>query len=98
MPQVLQTPRARADLVEILIYIGQNNPSAADRFAGLIDQKCQLLAEFPLLGPACDELAVGLRYFTAGNYVIFYKPTELGIQVIRILHGARDLPAIFQSE
>ena len=33
---------------------------------------------------------------TVANYAIFYRPLEDGIEVIRIIHGARDLPKLFE--
>jgi toxin ParE1/3/4 len=50
-----------------------------------------LLSEFPGLGRPRDELAESLRSFPVGNYVIFYLPLGDGINVIRVLHGARDI-------
>lgn len=29
-----------------------------------------------------------------GNYLIFYRPIEGGIEVVRVIHGARDLPSV----
>jgi len=42
-----------------------------------------------------DELAPGLRSLPVGNYVVFYRGREGGIEVIRVLHGARDIDALF---
>lgn len=42
------------------------------------------------------DIAPDLRYYPVGNYLIFYRPTETEIQVARVLHGARDIQAIFR--
>jgi len=44
---------------------------------------------------ARPELALAVRSFPVGNYVIFYRPHGDGIVVIPVLHGARDLPGMF---
>jgi toxin ParE1/3/4 len=92
---VLRTRQANFDLVEIGFRIAEENPAAADRWLDLIETKCRLLAQAPELGRRREDLAPDLRGFPVGNFVIFYRPIADGIQVIRVLHGARDLPAIF---
>ena len=91
MPVILRTSRAHLDLVEIASYIAEENPAAADRWLDTIGEKCQLLAQRPELGRKRPDLAVELRSFPVGHYVIFYRPISDGIQVIRVLHGARDI-------
>ena len=54
-----------------------------------------LVAGQPLLGRLCPELAPNLRSFPVGNYVIFYRPIDNGIEVARVLHGARDIDSLF---
>lgn len=48
-----------------------------------------------MTGKSRDELAPGMRSFPIGRYVVFYMPLEDGIDVIRVLHGARDIEAVF---
>jgi toxin ParE1/3/4 len=84
------------DLVEIAFHIAEQNLVAADRWLETIDEKCQRLARMPELGRKRPDLAPELRSFPVGNYIIFYRPLPDGIQVIRVLHGARDLPPLFE--
>lgn len=70
----------------------------ADRFLERIERKLQALAETPRMGRRREELALSLRSFPLGNYAVFYRPTEQGIEVIRILHGARDIEAVFEVD
>jgi toxin ParE1/3/4 len=95
MPTVFRTSRAHLDLVEAALRIAEDNPVAADRWLDTVDAKCQLLAQMPEAGRRRPELAPDLRSLPVGSYVIFYRPVPGGIQVIRVLHGARDLPALF---
>jgi toxin ParE1/3/4 len=36
-----------------------------------------------------------LRSFAVGRYVIFYLTIPAGVQIVRVLHGARDIEAAF---
>ena len=51
-----------------------------------------------MMGRVRDELEPGMRSFPFGRYVIFYMPIDEGIDVVRVLHGARDIDAIFTGE
>jgi toxin ParE1/3/4 len=97
MPRVLRTPRADLDLLEIWSYIAEDSPQAADRLLERIAQQCELLADFPRMGRERKELAPSLRSFGVGRYLIYYRPAEDGIQVIRILQGARDPRRLLES-
>ncbi len=95
MAKVLRKPQAEADLIEIWIYIAQDSPTRADKLLDEIDEKSQTLAQSPFIGKARDELGPKIRSFPIGNYVLFYQPIEDGIEIIRVLHGARDIEALF---
>jgi toxin ParE1/3/4 len=56
------------------------------------------LADFPQIGTRRDELKAGLRSQPVGNYLIFYFPLEDGIDIVRVLHGSRDVDAIFHQD
>lgn len=99
MAKILLKPQAETDLVEIWVYIAQDNPTAADELLNIIDDKCITLSESPLIGKARDELVPGVRSFPVGNYVLFYQLIENGedgIEIIRVLHGARDIDSLFE--
>ena len=68
---------------------------SVDRWIDKLDQKFKLVATQPLMGRARYELATDLRSFPFGRYVIFYTPIEDGIDVVRVLHTARDADALF---
>jgi len=94
MPQIIQRPLALQDLDELWDYIAVDNPDAADQFVDLIEEKCRLLAEFPKIGASCESLHPALRYLPVGKYLIFYPPIDDGIEIVRVLHGARDLEGL----
>ena len=93
MPVIVLQPRAKADLSEIWEFIAEDSDDQADAFIDLIDQKFQLLAQQGGLGRRREELAEGLRSFPVGRYVIFYLAIPGGVQIVRVLHGARDIEA-----
>ena len=89
------SPEAREDLKGIYRHIAAENPSAAEKSWDSFFEGIQLLARQPLLGQACPNLRPDLRAFTVGNYVIFYVPANDGVQIERVLHGARDIESSF---
>ncbi len=68
-------------------------PKALDDLAEIWD-----LARHPLIGRARPELLTDLRSLPFGRYVIFYLPRKRGIEVVRVLHGARDLKPLFDED
>lgn len=92
---VRRRPLASDDIAEIWDHIADDSLRAADRWIDQLDEQFGLLASQPLMGRSRDELAPGLRSFPFGRYVIFYEPIEGGIDVVRLLHSARDVDAQF---
>jgi toxin ParE1/3/4 len=97
MPRVLRKPLARADLIDIWNYVADDSPAKADRLLDTVNKLCQTLARFPKMGRARNELGVSLRSFPVGNYVIFYREVSKGMEIIRVLHGARDIEGLISS-
>jgi toxin ParE1/3/4 len=94
---VRKAPQAYRDLDEIAAFIGRDNPQAAVRFLDDLEGRFHLLASSPGIGRPRPELGAGVRGFPAGDYLIFYRQLGLGIEVIRVLHGARDIEAVWQD-
>ncbi len=90
--------QSRSDLDDIWLYIASDNLIAADRFIDELVGKFQTLAEQPGIGRTRDELAQSLRSFPVGNYVIFYRAMQDGIEVVRVLSGFRDIPNVFTGD
>lgn len=91
---------ARRDLEEIAEHIRRDSPRAALRFVDAAEATFQLIARMPHLGtlyePDDPTLPV-LRFLPIAKfrkYLIFYRPTPDGIEVVRVLHGARDIRGI----
>lgn len=96
MATVIWMPVADNDLLDIWCYYASKSPAVADRICHKITKRCERVAEFPESGSPRFELGRGLRSFRVGDYLIFYQPIRNGIEVLRILHGARDIPPIFE--
>lgn len=92
MAQVRRTARAEEDLIEIWLFIAEANAVAADKLLDRLDQVFRRLARNPRLGPERPDLAPELRYFPTGNYLVLYREIRGGIEIVRVLHGARYLP------
>lgn len=95
MAEVIRTPPANADLLEIWVYLAEDDIEVANSTIQAIGRKCLDCAELPGMGRRRDDLAPGLRCISQGNYLIFYRLSDNGIQIMRVLHGARDLPSQF---
>ena len=95
MSSYFVSPLARADLDDIWQYIARDNLPAADRLLDTFYERFLLLAKQPLLGEVRDELRPGVRSFAAGSCVIYYQLADDRIRVVRVLHGSRDVEALF---
>jgi len=82
------------DLIDIWLYIAHDNMRAADGLLDDIEEKLLLLADQPGLGTARPDIAPDLRYFPVRRYLILYRQITDGIEVVRMLHGARDIPTL----
>jgi toxin ParE1/3/4 len=92
LPRVVRTERAEDDLIDIWLNIARDNEAAADSLLDRIDLVCRSLAAFPELGQARPDLAPELRYMVVGRYLILYRVIAEGVEIVRIVHGARHLP------
>lgn len=98
MARVIYSPDAIEDLQQIWNYIFKQSESSqiADRFIDAIINATSLYAVNSSLGTARDELVPRLRCFSVNRYVIFFMPHDAGIEVVRVMHGARDIPEHFR--
>jgi len=69
----------------------------ADAFIDKLYQAIQALGRQPGSGRHREELAPGIQSFPFGRYIIFYRAVTSGIEIVRVLHGARDIENIFEG-
>jgi toxin ParE1/3/4 len=83
---------AADDLDEIWFYIASDSPLNADRFLDeLVTSVTELLSVAPLAGRAREEFGTGLRSLPFHDYLIFYRVRDDDVDIVRIIHGRRDL-------
>ncbi len=90
MPRIEKTSLAETDVVDIWVYIAQDDRDAATKMLRRIEERLDSIAAMPLSAEAVPSLGCEMRRFSVGNYVVYYQPIEDGIRVIRVLHGARE--------
>ena len=95
MARVIRSPRAVIDIADIIEYIAAHNVSAARRILNRFDELFDQISRNPEMGERRDDLAVGARIFSVGNYVVVYRAITNGVEIIRVVHGARDIDSLF---
>ncbi|MGH9598753.1 MAG: type II toxin-antitoxin system RelE/ParE family toxin [Bryobacteraceae bacterium] len=89
---------AQRDLDEIFAYWARRaSLDVADRLIEAIGEQLALLAELPQIGRRCDEIAPRVRCFPAGKYLIYYRRGRGTIQILHVVHGARDQGGAFKN-
>ncbi len=102
--RIVQRARARADLLELAAWIAAGNPAAALALYDAYEHSLDLLAESPLLGrpyTSADPRLAGMRVLAVHRFrkiLIFCRLLPEAVEIVRILHGARDIPAILSGE
>lgn len=91
MPTLKRHPQTEQDLIEIFRYISRDNAPAAEKLVRAINSKCELLARSPMIGRARPELRSDLRSVPYGAYLILYRIIDGGVEIVRVVHAARNL-------
>ncbi len=103
LPHINKTPQVEIDLIDCAMYIAEDNLDAAERFLDAAEATFERLASMPFVGQACEfrnPRLQGLRRWQVRgfeNYLIFYRPEDHGVTIIRVIHGSRDIDAIFNA-
>ena len=92
MKRLRVSHRAKRDLDGIWRYVANDASSAdiADRVVDALMVHCALLAGHPHAGRSREEIDAGLRSFSSGQYLIYYRESKSHVVISRILHGKRD--------
>jgi toxin ParE1/3/4 len=103
--EIIRRPSANRDLVGIFRhYAREASLRVADRFFAQAEATFTRLASMPGMGTRYEPdepLYAGLRYLPVSRfrkYLVFYRPVAGGIEVLRVLHGARDIAGILAEE
>ncbi len=96
MSKVRRSASAENDLLDAWLYIADDSVDSADRLLDQIETEMGRLLMQPEMGRRREELVAGLRSWpTSTPYVLFYFAESDGITIARVLHHARDVPAIW---
>lgn len=104
MPSYRVSPQAEADVVAIACYIAESNPDAGERFVDAAYTTFRFLTTQPELGRPrrfTNSTLTGLRSWRVAKFtrhLIFYRFHDGVIEILRVVHGARDLDALFREE
>src|SRR5947207_9386812 len=96
--KVRLTPEAEADLEGIGDKIAERNAARAVTYVRELRERCLGIAEFPHAGPPRPQWGEDIRIAIHGKYVIVYRVRDETVEVLRVVHGARDLDALFADE
>jgi len=97
MNQYIISTEAIRDMEQILDYLANTNINAGEKFLEEFSKKCRYLTQFPLMGRSYREIRPYLRGLPMKNYIIFYRLTEQGLEIMRVVKGERDLDAFFSE-
>ena len=103
MLRILRHRKAKRDLLRIYVYLGERNVDAAERFLRAVDSDLKRIAGMPNIGakrqsnnPKLTDVR-SLPVSGFHNYLIFYTATATAVQVMRVIHGARDIDTAFDE-
>lgn len=91
------TERAKDDLADLWNFYEQISKDLARRKINAVLEEIEELVAFPEMGRAREDIKSGLRVWVSGNHLIFYRVVQSEILVERVLHGHRDIEAIFRE-
>ena len=100
MTRAALSPAAERDILEIVAWIASENPVAAEGFRMALDKLAAIIGGHPRIGASKPHLASPpIRFLPIRGYpyVVVYTPARDPPLIVRVLHGARDLPEILRD-
>jgi toxin ParE1/3/4 len=100
---IIRRPRARQDIVQNALYLANENPDVARRFLDAVEETVAMIAAMPEMGAPRTYRHTALKDLRSipvhgfDKHLVFYRPLDPGIEIVRVLHGARDLAAILED-
>jgi toxin ParE1/3/4 len=97
--KILITLAAEADLLTISMWIADDNPSRAETFVEELRRACKSIGDMPLAYPSLERhRRRGIRRRPYRDYLIFYRIRDEQVEIVHVLHGARDYEAILSND
>ena len=95
MNRFVLTPAAEGDLLKIIEYLKGDNPNAVLKVVDALDQAMQRLAESPGIGHVRPDLTdEDVRFWPVFTYLVVYRSETKPLEIVRVLHGKRDVERI----
>ena len=104
MGEIRKHPQVIQDLIEIATYIAKDNLDHSDRFLQAAEETFKQLRKMPQIGKQSyfsNNRLQNIRQFAIKDfrkYLIFYQTTATGIEIIRVLHGSREIEDILDED
>ncbi|MEA5595568.1 type II toxin-antitoxin system RelE/ParE family toxin [Rivularia sp. UHCC 0363] len=104
MVNVYKHPQVIRDLIDLATYIAANNMDVSDKFLVAAEDTFKQLALTPKMGRVREfynpNLANVRQQPIKGfrNYLVFYQTRDADIEILRVLHGRRDIDAILDED
>ena len=96
MAEYRLSPAAERDLENIWLYSRRQwSTEQADRYAAILVNAFAELAQTPKMAPSCEHIRSGYRRRSVGRHVIYFRITDYGIAVVRLLHDRMNAPRHF---
>jgi len=90
---IIRTANAEEDLIATWLHIARDDEAAADRLLDRIEARWQQLATYPFSGAPREDIAPGIRHLVVGEYLTLYRVSEDAVEILRVLHGRRNIEA-----
>jgi toxin ParE1/3/4 len=98
MPRHIELSRAALlDFDKIYDYIGRESPHAAAKVLRSLDESIQLLSDQPKIGKVFRHRRHHLRLLTHDDYLVFYRERPGVVEIVRVIHGRRNIPDILDE-
>jgi toxin ParE1/3/4 len=94
MLSLIKSPTSEEDLIDIWLYIAEDQPVNADRLLDRLNEAMIKLTEMPKMGVERSELIKGLRSYPVGKYILYYRIKDNDLEVVRVLSSSRDIDSI----
>jgi toxin ParE1/3/4 len=98
VPKVRFTPDAQEDINEIGEYLLDYSVGAFDAFMRRVKDIDSILSRYSHIGHVRpDLLDRSFRFLASGDSLFIYRMNDSGVQVVGVVHGSRDIPALFSQ-
>ncbi len=92
--RVRHSVKSRDDLIDIWVHIARENPTAADRVYDRLEARVKHLQQFPKIGTTRPDIAPDARALVEHPNLILYRLDTQGVQIVRVLHSARNIDGV----